>query len=167
MKFLGEGSFGEVRGNKDFIFKHIEKRFDLEDINRELKTHEVLLGEVEFTQLAPEYCYYPKQLDKYEILIQAYRYKRDLSRMMATQFVSEKGLFWKLDIIMQSALATKKMHDNKLGHFDIKLENILIIDNYNIAFHDFGTTLHEDEFNQLNYPVGTPGYVAPELYKNY
>ena len=35
------------------------------------------------------------------------------------------------------------MHDHGFGHFDIKLENILMIDDHIPVLHDFGYALHE------------------------
>lgn len=34
------------------------------------------------------------------------------------------------------------MHDYNFGHFDIKMENILMLDEYNVVMHDFGNTVH-------------------------
>lgn len=35
------------------------------------------------------------------------------------------------------------MKDNKFGHFDIKLENILMLTNNIPVLHDFGFSLHQ------------------------
>ena len=87
MSYVGEGSFGDVRGNSKYIYKHCFKKFDLEDLNRELRAHNILLGEVEFTNLAPAYCFYPKNQNKYEVLVKAYRYKYDLFNFIKTEYV--------------------------------------------------------------------------------
>ena len=35
------------------------------------------------------------------------------------------------------------MHDHGFGHFDLKLENILMLDDYFAVLHDFGLSMHE------------------------
>ena len=145
MKFLGSGSFGDVRGNSKYIYKRCNRRFDLEDLNKELKIHDLLQDEVEFTNLAQAFCYYPKNQEKYEVLIVAYRYKMDLFHFMHTEFFEDSDKFNIIDMITQLALSLKKLHDYGFGHFDLKTENILMLNLDTPVIHDFGTVLHVDE----------------------
>ena len=59
------------------------------------------------------------------------------------------------------------MHDSDVCHRDIKLENLLLDQNFNLKVSDLGfsTNLKGHQGNSLLYTCkGTPGYMAPELF---
>lgn len=59
------------------------------------------------------------------------------------------------------------MHSNNCAHLDVKLDNILLDNNYNIKIADFGTTVvlnGKDGFT--NRKCGTIHYMAPEICDN-
>lgn len=61
----------------------------------------------------------------------------------------------------------KEMHDRNIIHNDIKPDNIVLNDDLNIKFIDFGFACKLDEnkdFSTLIKPVGSPFYLAPEYY---
>lgn len=68
-------------------------------------------------------------------------------------------------IIIQIQDALLEIHDKKIAHMDLKLENIQYNpDNEEIKIIDFGFSLQEDsKFNLTNYIAGTPPYMAPEM----
>ena len=49
-----------------------------------------------------------------------------------------------------------------MAHLDIKLENILLDENFNIKLCDFGFI--EDVKTKVHKNIGTDGYKAPEIY---
>ena len=55
------------------------------------------------------------------------------------------------------------MHDHGFGHFDLKLENILMLDDYFPVLHDFGFSMHKSIFKNFRYIVGSPVYRSPEI----
>lgn len=64
----------------------------------------------------------------------------------------------------QLASAVKHMHSNLIAHFDIKLENILLDEFYNIKLADFGSAEVMDHHKALfKYKKGTNQYMAPEV----
>jgi len=52
-------------------------------------------------------------------------------------------------------------------HCDIKLENILLTDNFLAKITDFGSCILESESKSVKDIKGTPGFIAPEILKAY
>ena len=54
----------------------------------------------------------------------------------------------------------------KFVHLDIKLENVVLNDDFSLSLIDFGTTRNmRDSFYTLSTMEGTPEYRAPENYE--
>ena len=56
------------------------------------------------------------------------------------------------------------IHESETCHRDIKLDNILLDENYHPKLSDFGLAIHYS--NNLQGYTGTPGYMAPEITKD-
>ena len=54
------------------------------------------------------------------------------------------------------------MHERNIVHRDLKLENILCIDDHRIVISDFGFAVQLKPGEKLRALFGTPGYLAPE-----
>lgn len=66
--------------------------------------------------------------------------------------------------------AVKYIHDRGIIHRDLKPENLLFsstADDAEIMIADFGLSrmIEEDTMHAINQVCGTPGYIAPEVYK--
>lgn len=66
-----------------------------------------------------------------------------------------KGLF------LQILEAVDSTHKAGYCHLDIKLENILVAQDYSVKLCDFGLAKSLNE--HLNYEIGSVGYMAPEI----
>ena len=81
-----------------------------------------------------------------------------------------------IKVFKQILTGLKYLHENKIMHRDIKLDNILLDENNNIKISDFGiSAIHRDESNEddqnnvliSNYSkVGRMDFVAPEILNN-
>jgi serine/threonine protein kinase len=70
-------------------------------------------------------------------------------------------------IFMQIIDAVEFCHANKVYHFDIKLDNFVFTDQTHstLKMIDFGLAKQGDDIcNSRQYPIGTAGYFAPELF---
>ncbi|GLJ35710.1 hypothetical protein SUGI_0717360 [Cryptomeria japonica] len=83
----------------------------------------------------------------------------------------DQGLFdWKTryKIVLNIARGLTYLHEDcreKIIHFDIKPENILLDQNFNAKVSDFGLAklINRDQNEVITLLRGTPGYMAPEL----
>lgn len=67
-------------------------------------------------------------------------------------------------LIFGSILAgMKHVHERGMAHRDLKMENILLDENFTIKIADFGTAKAVDVEGNLKTHIGTPGYMAPEV----
>lgn len=68
-------------------------------------------------------------------------------------------------IMIQLLLSVDFMHRKGIVHRDLKLENILLLDNesLNVCLADLGMACTIDNFEALKQKCGTPGFVAPEI----
>jgi serine/threonine protein kinase len=69
-------------------------------------------------------------------------------------------------LIHQIVSALDHLHERSIVHRDLKPENLLLANDSidsPVLLADFGLSKVIDPANPLNVPVGTPGYVAPEV----
>ena len=84
-------------------------------------------------------------------------------------YCSEKGLDEKhAKLIFHKILkGLQAIHNSGICHRDLKMQNILVDDNFNPKICDFGfgaKIMGEDGSGRLNEFIGTPNYAAPEIF---
>jgi calcium/calmodulin-dependent protein kinase I len=87
--------------------------------------------------------------------------------------ICRKGSYYEsdaADLIRATLSAVAYLHDHGIVHRDLKPENLLFRtpeDNADLLIADFGLSriMHEEQFHVLTTTCGTPGYMAPEIFK--
>ncbi|KAK3075590.1 Calcium/calmodulin-dependent protein kinase type I [Teratosphaeriaceae sp. CCFEE 6253] len=87
--------------------------------------------------------------------------------------ICRKGSYYESDaagLIRATLSAVAYLHDNGIVHRDLKPENLLFRtpeDNADLLIADFGLSriMDEEQFHVLTTTCGTPGYMAPEIFK--
>lgn len=87
--------------------------------------------------------------------------------------ICRKGSYYELDaaeLIRATLSAVAYLHDHGIVHRDLKPENLLFRtpeDNADLLIADFGLSriMDEEAFHVLTTTCGTPGYMAPEIFK--
>ena len=71
----------------------------------------------------------------------------------------------KIRIFIQCVQALGYMHDQGILHRDLKLENILLTNNYDVRLCDFGWAIEEKHPSRRRSMCGTVEYMAPEVFQ--
>lgn len=87
--------------------------------------------------------------------------------------ICRKGSYYEsdaADLIRATLSAVAYLHDHGIVHRDLKPENLLFRtpeDNADLLIADFGLSriMEEEQFHVLTTTCGTPGYMAPEIFK--
>lgn len=87
--------------------------------------------------------------------------------------ICRKGSYFESDaaeLIRATLSAVAYLHDHGIVHRDLKPENLLFRtpeDNADLLIADFGLSriMDEEQFHVLTTTCGTPGYMAPEIFK--
>jgi serine/threonine protein kinase len=72
----------------------------------------------------------------------------------------------KLRLIMEIAAALKILHQQQILHRDLKASNVLLTDKLQVKLADFGFSRAFDDATMGMSLVGTPGWMAPELFSD-
>ncbi|KAL7415961.1 kinase-like domain-containing protein [Mrakia frigida] len=87
--------------------------------------------------------------------------------------ICAKGNYYERDaahLVFTVASAVKYLHDQGIVHRDLKPENLIFAnktEDADLLIADFGLSriIQEDTFKMLTTTCGTPGYMAPEIFK--
>lgn len=87
--------------------------------------------------------------------------------------ICRKGSYYEADaadLVRATLSAVAYLHDHGIVHRDLKPENLLFRtpeDNADLLIADFGLSrvMDEQQFHVLTTTCGTPGYMAPEIFK--
>jgi serine/threonine protein kinase len=174
-KVLGKGAFGEVRDvqfkGKTMAGKIIKKDgnapTDEEKYSEELRGQNIIkINKIIQRKIGDNY---------YSLIIMEKAVLRDLGKLNEFYFRHNllkviynpfKGLTGEIFLrfyAKQIVNAIKTLDENYYVHYDLKLENLLMITNLIIKLSDF-SILRKVKDGIFRIPGGTPGYLTPEYY---
>ncbi|XP_070826330.1 serine/threonine-protein kinase Nek3 isoform X1 [Chaetodon trifascialis] len=170
LRVIGEGSFGRAllvrckSSQEKYVVKEIQlpkSQSKLESCRREA----VLLSRMKH----PNIVAFREALEADDLLCIVMEYCRGgdllqrIQQQKTTQFCVDDILRW----FAQLCAAAKHIHDKRVLHRDLKSKNIFLTDNGTIKLGDFGSAclLNSSKAYAHTY-VGTPYYVAPEIWDN-
>ena len=172
IKTLGEGSFGKVYLVKT---KDTNKEFAVKVLLKENKNFEVKIKIINIiSSLKSKYIINLIDYGKGQIpgngenQYVVYEYASKGTLFDYFLFPNESSLEEKYAKILFKKIlkGIQDMHNIKICHRDIKLENILLDENFNPKICDFGFVIPVSEERKLKSKCGTRGYTAPEIFKN-
>ncbi|XP_057650306.1 sperm motility kinase-like [Chionomys nivalis] len=159
---LGVGSFGEVKlachipTKTQVAVKILSKKCNTLD---EIKSEVKILETLEHSNIIHFFHVVDTQSKTY--IIMEYVAGKDLQ-----MFLSEVGCLKEQEarpIFQQVVSAVHFLHQRRIAHRDIKLENILIDGDGNVKLCDFGMAIQLAEGQKLEELCGSLLYIAPEM----
>ena len=174
-KVLGKGAFGEVRDvrfkGKTMAGKIIKKekfeQTDEEKYSEELRGQNIIkiskilqkkIGESYYSLIIMEKAVL-RDLGK----LNEFYFRHNLLKMIYNPFRGFTGDIFLRFYAKQIVNAIKTLDENYYVHYDLKLENLLMITNLIIKLSDF-SILRKVKDGIFRIPGGTPGYLTPEYY---
>ena len=174
-KVLGKGAFGEVRDvrfkGKTMAGKIIKKekveQTDEEKYSEELRGQNIIkiskilqkkIGESYYSLIIMEKAVL-RDLGK----LNEFYFRHNLLKVIYNPFRECTGEIFLRFYAKQIVNAIKTLDENYYVHYDLKLENLLMITNLIIKLSDF-SILRKVKDGIFRIPGGTPGYLTPEYY---
>ena len=181
VKELGQGNFGKIYlvsnelDNKKYALK-VSKKYDNLSFNREIEA----LNKIKKLKTSNQKSYVINIIEFFEEKLKAENVETEETeehtfKHIVLDYTPNKTLdyyFSSLDksisekyakvILLKIAKGVKEIHDAKLCHLDLKLDNILLDEDYNPIICDFGVC----RTFSTNEPIqcGTRGYIPPEMF---
>lgn len=170
-KRIGSGSYGSVYlvRNKQSNEVYAMKKICVSNIKT--KEREYLISEI-LIQKANKCEYIIKLIDVFFennniYIVSEYAENGDLDKFIINFKKKRKNINNRTiaKLTLQLASALKYLHRNNIIHRDIKTSNVFLDKNYNIKLGDLGIAKIMGNRHLANTYIGTPYYMAPELYK--
>ncbi|ESQ34963.1 hypothetical protein EUTSA_v10007020mg [Eutrema salsugineum] len=172
-KELGDGGFGTVYYGKlkDGRSVAVKRLFDNNFKRAEQFRNEVeILTGLRHPNLVTLFGCSSKQ-SRDLLLVYEYVANGTLADHLHGPQANPSSLPWstRLKIAVETASALKYLHASKIIHRDVKSNNILLDQNFNVKVADFGLSrlFPMDRTHVSTAPQGTPGYVDPDYHLCY
>ena len=170
---LGKGSFADVvkvKNTKNGIIYAMKRinisQLEKEEIDKELNEIRLLYSLNHPNIIGYKEAFYDKATGKLNIVLE---YADDGDLLQKIKYNKEHHLNFHEDtiweFIIQMLLAVSYLHSSKIIHRDLKSANIFLMKNGQIKIGDLNVSKHM-KTSQACTTVGTPIYLAPELWDN-
>ena len=172
-KRIGKGSFSTVYKGIDSDTGKVcaVKEINLDNLDKHLdniKKETNLLRKLNHRNIVKLYDVVFDKVYNNVYLILEYQENGDLSKFLNKKPLKE---MYAKKYLKQLADGLKYLLDNNILHRDLKPQNILLTNNYDLKITDFGFARHVDKNKEMVIQTlcGTPMYMAPEImkYKKY
>eukprot|EP01091_Cochliopodium_minus_P008603 TRINITY_DN1981_c0_g1_i1.p1 TRINITY_DN1981_c0_g1~~TRINITY_DN1981_c0_g1_i1.p1 ORF type:complete len:859 (+),score=213.74 TRINITY_DN1981_c0_g1_i1:61-2637(+) len=170
LKVIGEGSYGKV-----YKATYNEEVVAVKSVTILSQAHKAFLERELFIlskmnhENVLRFIGISRQKDTIYLITELVLYG-ELAAAVAEDHIPRDNWHIKLKMAHQGGLSINYLHEKKIIHNDIKTENMLISEDWNIKLCDFGFARElEGEFFNDKRLCGTPYFAAPEklLLKNY
>lgn len=168
--FLGHGSFGSVilvrdkKTEEAYALKKISIAYNQKNVDREI----IVMSSLKNPCLCPLLSYQFENDENLLYLLLPYFKNKSIGFVINMNQQGNKIECWdttaKMKALYGIAFGMAYMHSKNAIHRDLKPDNILLDENYEVKITDFGTSRFfnlSESLSSLN--VGTPPYMAPEL----
>lgn len=126
----------------------------------EIKYMEKFTGEVDVIGIHREGCYWDESQNN--IILEIDQLEGSLFNIKH-YYIDASYIAWGGDMMLKIAAALKKVHDKNLGHFDLKDENIFMVNKFTPSLGDLGF-MHELDGSKSEWK-GTPEFLCSEVKK--
>ena len=176
IKKIGEGSYGKIYlvkskdTNKEFAVKVLQKEDEILELKIEIikafssSKNKYIMNMIDNGK--GPFIRKGKDKGEKEYIVYEYASKGTLFDYFTYPNKSSLEENYAKILFKNILKGVQTMHNNKICHRDIKLENILLDENYNPKICDYGFVIPVHEGRKLKGKCGTKGYCAPEILKN-
>lgn len=164
-KIIGKGAFSRIycgRHRKtDIVYAIKEISFDnLEKIKNSIRREMSVLKTLNHPNIIKLHDVFFDNENKNVYLVLDYFKNGDMTNILKNKPLKEK---YAKKYMRQLAHGLKYLYDKNILHRDLKLQNILVTDSYDIVITDFGFARYFEDDCMLKTLCGSPLYMSPEI----
>lgn len=157
---LGGGKFGKVYLYDDEKYGNVAiKKIKKNKINQSFQYNEIdIIKKLNHPNIV--HFYYMKEDENFIYIAMEYIAKGELYDYIFSIIEHQEIVYF---YFKQIVAAFEYLHSLNIAHRDIKFENLLMNDDYQIKICDFGLATYNKQMTDI---CGSPLYLAPEIYIN-
>ncbi|XP_067124805.1 serine/threonine-protein kinase PLK1 [Centruroides vittatus] len=166
-RFLGKGAFAkcyeliDVETKEVFAGKIVSKALLVQDYQKQKMSQEISIHRTLVHKHIVTFHSFFEDVDNVYIILELCRRRSLMEMRKRRKTLTEPETRY---FLRQILLACKYLHEEKIIHRDLKLNNLFLSDEMEIKLGDFGLATRVDYDGERKKTVcGTPNYIAPEV----